>query len=106
MVASPTNFIVGGPQSGFLLNHAYELAVFRTFLFELDVAVCLREQGVIATDTDVYASMKTRATLADNDVSGYDFLATENLDAKTFGLGIAAVLATTACFFVCHCGVP
>jgi hypothetical protein len=57
------------------------LAVFRPFPGELDVAVLLREQGVVATDADVYARMKMRATLANDYIAGDNFLAAEHLHA-------------------------
>jgi len=62
-------------------NHANELAVFRPFPGELDVAVLLREQGVVATDANIYARMKMRATLANDNIAGDNFLATVNLHA-------------------------
>lgn len=66
------------------LNHAYELTALRTFLFELDMAAFLGEQGVVATDADVHARMETRAALANNDIARNDFLAAEDFNAKAF----------------------
>jgi len=66
------------------LNHAYELAALRTFLFKLDLSAFLGEQGVVTTDADVYACVETRAALANNDVAGNDFLAAIDFNAKAF----------------------
>ena len=66
------------------LHHAYELAALRTFLFELDVAALLGEQGVVATDADVHARMETRATLANDNVARDNFLAAVDFNAKAF----------------------
>ncbi len=65
-------------------NHAYKLAALRTFLFELDLAAFLGEQGVVATDTDVHARVETRSALANDDIAGDDFLTAVDFDAKAF----------------------
>ena len=61
--------------------NAYKLSVLRTFLFKLHVPVFLGEQRVIATESNVGASMKTGAALANNDVACHDFLAAVDFDA-------------------------
>ena len=66
------------------LNHAYELAALRTFLFELDLTAFLGEQGVVTTDADVHARVESRSALANNDVAGNDFLAAVDFNAKAF----------------------
>ncbi len=67
-------------------NHVNKLAVFRPFTGELDLAVFFREQRVVATDADVHARMKMRATLANDNVAGNNFLAAVDLDAQPFAL--------------------
>src|SRR5690349_15048401 len=69
---------------------------------ELDLAVGLGEQGVVAAHADVDAGMELRAALAHQDVAGDDALAAELLEAEALGLRIAAVTGTAACFFMCH----
>ncbi len=69
-----------------LLNHVNKLAVFRPFPGELDLTVFFRKQRVVATDADVHARMKMRATLANDNVAGNNFLAAVDLDAQSFAL--------------------
>jgi hypothetical protein len=98
-----------GPKALWNVSALYDthvLSHLRALLLELDVPVPLREQRVIAATADVGARVESRATLANNNVAGKHFLATENLYAKTFTLGIATVLTATACFLMCHCCLP
>ena len=69
-------------------------------------AVFLGEQCVIASETNIYAGVNSRAALTNNDVSSNNLLAAVDFDAKAFTFRIATVLSTTACFFMCHCSVP
>ncbi len=61
--------------------NAHKLPALRTFLFKLHVPVCLGEQRVVATESNIGASMKTGAALANDDVACHDFLAAEDFDA-------------------------
>ena len=81
---------------------AHKLPILWSFLLELHVAIALRVQGVIPANTDIGASMKSRATLTYQNVACNNRLATKRLDAEAFGFGVATVLTTTACFFMCH----
>ena len=60
---------------------AHKLPVLRTFLFKLHVPVFFGEQRVVATETNIGASMKTGAALANNDVACHDFLTAEDFNA-------------------------
>ena len=61
--------------------NAYKLSVLRTFLFKLHVPVFLGEQRVVATESNIGASMKTGAALAHNNVACHDFLTAIDFDA-------------------------
>src|SRR5829696_4269752 len=51
------------------------------FLIELDAAVEQGEQRVVLTLPDIFAGLKLRAELADDDAAGGDRLAAETFDA-------------------------
>ena len=78
----PTPVGARGSGSRDCLDDADELPVFRALLLELHLAVLLGKQGVVATDADVDACVKTRATLANDDVAGNDFLAAKDFTPK------------------------
>ena len=63
------------------VNHAHELPVLRAFLFELHVSVFLGEQRVVTATTDIHTCVETRASLANDDVAGNNFLAAVDFDA-------------------------
>ena len=63
------------------VNNAHKLPALRTFLLELHVPVCLGEQRVVTAQTNVGTSMKTGATLTNDDVACDDFLAAVDFDA-------------------------
>ena len=65
-------------------------------------AADLREQRVVRADADVIARANRGAALANNDVPGQHVLAAKTLHAEALGMGIAAVLGTAACLFMCH----
>src|SRR5437764_444455 len=66
-----------------------------TLVGEVDDAVDLREEGVIAADADVLAGVELRAALADEDRSAGHELAGEALDAEHFRLRVAAIARRT-----------
>ena len=68
------------------LDNVDELTVLGAFLLELHLTVFLREQGVVATDANVYAGMESCATLTNNDIAGNNFLTAVDFDAKAFTL--------------------
>ena len=70
------------------------------------MTIALREQRVIPTNANIDAGVNLGAPLANEDVSRNHLLAAKHLDAQSLGLGIATVLATSACFFMCHFGIP
>jgi hypothetical protein len=57
---------------------------------------------MVAAKPHVRSRMETGAALAHQDISRQNLLAAETLDAKSLGLGIAAVSRAAACFFMCH----
>jgi len=61
--------------------HAHELAVLRALALEPHIAVFFRKQRVIAADADVGTRVKTRATLANNNVACQNRLAAVDFDA-------------------------
>jgi len=63
------------------VDDADKLPALRTLLLEFDVPVFLREQGVIAAEPDIDASVKTRATLTNDNVTGDNLLAAVDFDA-------------------------
>jgi hypothetical protein len=69
---------------------------------ESDVPVHERENGVIASEADVFTGKKFRAALADNDVAGDNHLAAKSFYAETLADAIATILNTALSFFMCH----
>jgi hypothetical protein len=63
----------GNPLSS---QNADKLAAFGAFYLKNDFAIGGREQGVVFTATHVVARMKTRATLADDDIASQHAFAT------------------------------
>ena len=57
------------------VDDANELPALRTLLLKLHMPVFFRKQGVIPADANIDTRMKTRATLANNDVARNNFLA-------------------------------
>ena len=51
-------------------QYAHELTIFRSFLLEFHMAVCLGEKGVVFSHADVEAGVDFRTTLAHEDISG------------------------------------
>lgn len=60
---------------------AHKLAVLRAFFLELDVTVSFRKKRMVPADADVDTRMKTRAALANDDVTRDHLLAAEDLHA-------------------------
>ena len=80
---APTNRLCTRPDSA--SNNAHKLTVLRPLFLKLHVTLAFCEQRMVTADADIHTRMHTCATLANNDVSGNDFLAAENLDAQSFG---------------------
>src|SRR3546814_5737762 len=66
------------------------------------LAVDEREQGVVAAEADAHARMELGAALANDDVAGFDRLATIDLHAEILRVGVAAVARGTYALFMCH----
>ncbi len=62
-------------------NDADEFTAFVAFNLKYDFAVCRCKQGMILAEAYVVAGMEMRATLAHDDVAGFDDFAAEALDA-------------------------
>src|SRR5882724_10489345 len=75
-------------------------------LSERDDAVGGGEQRMVATDSNILASIHLGAALADQDVARQDLLAAVALHAQALAVGIAAVARRAACFLVCHRSTP
>src|SRR5256885_11607182 len=73
-----------------------------TSAIEPNVAVDERENRVIAAEPNIFAGLKFRAALANDNVAGDDHLATEFFHAEPFANAIAAVLNAALSFFMCH----
>jgi len=52
-----------------------------TFFVKPDRTVGFGKQGMVTSDAYINAGMKFRATLTDNNISGYNMLATKLLNA-------------------------
>src|SRR5207245_2070743 len=81
--------------------HAHALFVAR-HVFKFDKAGGGGEQGVVATEADVFARMELRAMLAHDDHTGLDLLPVIQLDAEALPATVSTVAAAAAAFFVCH----
>jgi|OM-RGC.v1.033967774 hypothetical protein len=57
---------------------------------------------VIFAHANIFARMKLRAPLANNDAAGSDLLTTEDLNAEPFRFRIPPISRTAAAFFLCH----
>src|SRR5690606_37916769 len=77
--------------------------VSRALLAELDAAINLRVERVVAAEADVHARMEDRAALADEDVPRAHQFAAEALDAQALGLRVASVAGAARRLFMCHC---
>jgi hypothetical protein len=79
-------------------NHRSVLTSFAEF----DDAVCQCEERVILAHADVLTRMVNRTPLANDDVAGDGWLATEDLYAQALAVRVAAVLYTAFTFLMCH----
>src|SRR6185312_12715154 len=82
--------------------HADIKALLSALLLEHDLAILEREQGVVGARAHIVTRAHRCAALANDDVPGQDALAAEDFHAQSLGVGIAAVLGTAACLFMCH----
>ncbi len=93
---------------GLLLNlclqgdDADESSFSRAFFQKLDMAVLECEEGKIFPGTNIFAGVKVRTDLTDQNVPGLDQFSAVFLDSSSLTLGIASIAATSACFFMSH----
>src|SRR5207248_8542916 len=92
----------GRDDSGCRRHDTHDGLLARALGPELDLAIDQREQGVVLADANIHPGMNLGPALTHDDRARRNRLAAERLYAQTFGLGIAAVTRTAACFFVCH----
>ena len=83
-------------------DDADESSFSRAFSQKLDMAVLESEEGKIFPGTDVFAGVKIRTDLTDQNVPGLDQFSAIFLDSSSLTFGIASVAAATACFFMSH----
>lgn len=78
------------------------LAAEGNFFFgdELDDTITRSVDGEVATEHGADASPLGLTNLADNDLTGLDSLAAEQLDAQALADAVAGVFTGTACFNV------
>ncbi len=93
MIASSTAYL------RFYRVYAYFAVVF-TSAFESDFACGFSEQGIVFADTYVRARMEVRATLANDDVAGFNDNAVMAFYAKAFGFAVTAVTRGACPFFM------
>jgi hypothetical protein len=60
------------------------VALWCPFLHELDHTMCLGEQRMVTTDSNIFTRVKTGATLANDDGACLDFLAAIYFYAQSF----------------------
>ena len=93
---------------GLLLNLCFqgddadESSFSRAFFKKLDMAVLEGEEGKILPGTNIFACMKIRTDLTDQNVPGLDQFAAVFLNSSSLTFGIASIAATSACFFMSH----
>ena len=83
-------------------DDADESSFSRAFSQKLDMAVLEGEEGKIFPCTNVFAGVKIRTDLTDQNVPRLNQLAAVFLDSSSLTFGIASVAATSACFFMSH----
>jgi hypothetical protein len=83
-----------------------ELTTLVTTRLERDGAIDQGEQGVVAAEADANTCVELGTALADDDVAGFDSLATIDLNAQVLGVRVATVAAGTYAFLMCHDLIP
>ena len=84
-------------------NDADMLAVLGALGLKHDLSVNQCEKGVVLAAADIGTGVELGSTLANQDITGVDFLTAKALNAQTLGNRIATIAGTTACFLMCHC---
>src|SRR5436305_13846517 len=69
---------------------------------ELDVAIDEREQGMVATYTNIVSRFDFGAALADNNAAGGYQLAVEAFHAEHLRVAITTIARATHAFLMCH----
>ena len=93
--AAPGRVSVGARSDGIDIHPA-------AVLVETDVAIDQGEDGVVATEPDVFPGMPLGAALADDDGTSKNAFSAKPLHAEALAARIAAVLDTTLTFLVSH----
>ena len=79
-----------------------EFSTMWAFFCKLNDTICFREESMVFTTANVLSWMKLGTALSYYDVSSFNLLATKQFNTKALRYGIATVISTTACFFMCH----
>jgi hypothetical protein len=69
---------------------------------KLDMTIHKRPDRVITAEADIAAGLEFSSTLAEDDVTGDDGLATEFFNAKTLADAVTSVFDTALSFFMSH----
>jgi hypothetical protein len=87
-----------------LLLYCVDADLFAVFVFALKLYLTVHkgEKGIVRTFADIVARMEMCAALPDKNVAGKHKLTVSPLNAKPFGLGIAAVTGGTHSLFMCE----
>jgi len=92
-----------------ILFHAHKFGTFQTacefanfFRRKFDSSVSECEKRVIRAFFDIISRTEFGSALANDDISGFDFLSTEFFDAEPFRLRISAKLCAAPGFTMCH----
>lgn len=84
--------------------YAYHFSFFGVeyFIRKYHLAVGQRKEGMIFAYAYIFSSSKAGSSLSNDDISGYDLLATEYFYTQPFAVRFTPVSGTTATFFMCH----
>src|SRR6266550_2109540 len=81
----------------------HALALVRQGRLKFDVPIDQGIERIIAAHAHVDTRLPVRATLAEDDTTGLQALATEFLHAEALRLAIASIARASHSLFVCHC---
>ena len=81
---------------------ANEFSIMRALFSKSNDTICFREESVIFTTANVLSWVKLGATLSYYDIPSFNLLPTKQLNTKALRYGIATIISTAACFFMCH----
>ena len=71
-------------------------------LVERNFAAFEGEEGVIATDANIFTRVKTGSALSHDDIAGDHGFATVFLDPEHLRIAVSSVFGGSLSFFMCH----